>query len=304
MQHYNPIQIKGILARIIFQKDSFLIGCFEEVVEGVDFHQQFIALGSIINPQINLEYILTGRWEDVPRYGSQFKFSSFETIQPSDTNGIYKYIVRICKFVGPTVGTRIVEEFGEQTLDIMKADPEMIATKIKGITFERAKEIQITLLENESNEKLMVELESLLDVPGVRKNLPAELIKKYKSNAAEAIKNNPYILTEFHGIGFPLADRVALHIGYARDGIERKKAATLYCMKQNMKIDGNVWIRNSDLINKIREFIQVPDLSEGIYALIDEEVIVSENGYFALAWSATDESYIAEKVLQIWRGAA
>ena len=312
----ESIQICAFLTRIIFEKNEtgFLIGSFEQrtkndenkddkmpdFLSGVDY-LNFSALGSIINPQVGMEYKLTGEWGDDSRFGKQFKFSSFETVKPTDTNGIFKYIVRICKFVGATVGTKIVDEFGDQALVIMKTDPFQVADKIRGITALRATEIQATLLDNEATEAQMVELVTLLDIPGMRKALPTELIKRFKANAVGALNKNPYILTEFNGVGFPLADRVALNIGYARDGVERKKAAALHCIKESQQQDGNVWTLNTDLVSRMQEYIQVPDLSEGIHALLEAGTLVNDENYFAMAGPAADEAYIAKKIYEMMK---
>lgn len=281
--------IEGKLDRIIFKNDSgFIIGAF------LDQHNnKFTAVGNMINPQIDMDYFFSGYWVEDHRYGEQFKFSSYETILPMDENGIYKYIVRVCKFVGSTIGNAIVNAYGAKTLEIMKNDPDRLAMEISGITLDRAKEIQAILMENEANEKIMVELETLLDVPGMRKNLPGELIKIFKSNAAEKVKQNPYVLTRFHGVGFPLADRVALNVGYARDAISRKEAATMHCLHQNMQ-EGSTWIAINDLVCKINELIQVPGLEDGIKTLCDSGVIVREGDFVALADPAADEAFVAD----------
>lgn len=287
-------QLEGVLNRIIFQNDTgFIIGAF------LDRHNnKFTAIGSMINPQVNMGYILDGYWTEDHKYGEQFRFSSYETVMPVDTNGIFKYIVRICRFVGVAKGNLIVDRYGDKTLEVMKTDPERLAADIPGITVDRAKTIQAVLLENEINEKIMVELESILDIPGMRKSLPGDLIKTYKSEAAEQVKANPYILTRFHGIGFPLADRVALHIGFARDSIFRKEAATMHCLKQNMQ-EGSIWIAVDDLIKHIQELIQVPGLEDGIATLFDVGAIVKENGCVALAGPAEDENYIADMIVSM-----
>lgn len=299
-------QIKAVLKRIIFQKPEtgFIIGSFQraEVFDAPEDTFQddlpFSGLGNIINPQVGMEYLLTGEWGESPQYGKQFKIKSFSTLLPADPNGIYKYIVRICKFVGPTIGARLVETYGAETLNMMRTEPAKIAREIAGINYDRAIEIQGTLIENEATESVIVELEAMLDIPGMRKALPGELIKKFGSNAAEAVKQNPYILIQFSGISFILADRVAMKLGYARDGIERKKAAAMHCVDQDGVLRGDVWVHESVLEAEMKELIQVNDLMAGVAALVECEKLVEDNGHFALPRRAYDEAYIAEKVTE------
>lgn len=289
--------IEATLTKIIFKNDNgFIIAAFLD-----HKNNKITALGNMINPQVNMDYILSGYWTEDYKFGEQFKFSSYESIVPVDTSGIFKYIVRVCKYVGGAVGNKIVDKYGEKTLSVMKTNPEKLAHEISGITLDRAKKIQASLLENEATEKIMVELETILDVHGMRKNLPGELIKTYKSNAAEAVKQNPYILSNFRGISFFLADLVALNIGYARDSVYRKSAAAYHVMLENQQA-GSVWIRREDLLTGINELIQVPVLIEGVESLEKDSVIIEDSGCYALIGAAEDEMLIGDIVVEMAGG--
>jgi ATP-dependent exoDNAse (exonuclease V) alpha subunit len=146
--------INGILSRIHFHKDGFLIGRLNSG-EGV--------LGGMDNPCLGQEYRFRGDWVDNPKYGRQFKFLSYQIEVPQTADGIYRYIVKTAKWVGPEIGRHIVEAFGEKTLMVLKHDPLHVANSIKGITLERAQEISEMLIENEYTEAAQVELEGILD---------------------------------------------------------------------------------------------------------------------------------------------
>ncbi|HAR33867.1 MAG TPA: hypothetical protein DCR95_07205 [Desulfobacter sp.] len=292
--------ITGELQRVIWQHpdNGFMIGSI------LSDRQNITVKGNMLNPQKGITYKLTGQWVSDKKYGDQFQIKSFQTVQPIDPESIYKYLVRICKYVGPATGNALVDEFGESTLEILKTNPGHVSDKIKGLSLEKAIEIQGFLLANELNEKVMVELWGMLDIPGMRKALPGELVEKYQSNAADVVKKNPYILTDFSGVGFPLADRVALNIGYAPDGIERKKAVVLYCMEQIGQLAGDVWISRQGIIEKVKEFVNVPDIQSGIDELINIGAIMEEQGFYALFGLAESEMYIAKKITQALRCAA
>ncbi|MFH1152652.1 MAG: helix-hairpin-helix domain-containing protein [Pseudomonadota bacterium] len=282
--------IQGILERIVFQGEGgFLIGNFK--VPGNPF--LITAKGTVMSPQVGVEYKLTGEWVSDPRYGDQLRIDRYETIMPQDKSGIFKYLVRICQYVGPSIGNDLVNRYGEETINILKTDPGRVALETRGITPARAEEIKEALLANEVNERVQVELEALLNIPGMRKSLIGDLIEEYKDNAPAMVKGNPYFLTQFHGIGFMLADRVAIiKVGIPRDHIERKKAAAIHSIKKNME-DGNVWIHRNDLLSMVKKLIQVPDPEDGINELIQTGVFEEENGCLALATAAADERLIA-----------
>jgi len=190
------------------------------------------------------------------------------------------------------VGNRLLDAYGTQTLTVMKNDPERVAADIPGLTLERAKEIQATLIAGELDEAVMVDLENLLDVPGMRKSLAGDLVKEFGNNAGDVIRGNPYLLTSFAGIGFALADRVALNLGYPRDGIERKKAATVHAMGEVIK-EGSIWINRQELVERVREFIQITNLEAGMEALVAEEVFTTKDGDVAFRGYAYDEKDVA-----------
>jgi len=287
----EEIKKTGTLSRIIYKNDNgFMIGSFTD----------FTAVGSMINPELSMNYTLTGQFEENPTHGKQFKFSSYETVLPSDESGIFKYIVKSCKFVGWKTGNKIIEAYGENTLEILRTDPARVSSEISGITQDRAKEIMGKLLENEKLEKVLVELETLLAVPGMRKNLPTELVKKYKSNAAEVVKDNPYILIIFRGISFFMADSVALKLGINPSSINRRKAAIWHVLTEIMQ-EGSIWISEQDLIFKTRSLIQIDGVLEAAQDLIKNHKIVEKNGYYAKSIPAFEEQKIAEKIMVLLR---
>lgn len=290
--------ITGELTRIVFSNETgFLIGSFKTLKTDEllgTMLDTFTATGTIVNPQILMTYKLFGSWTNNPRYGEQFAFTRFETEVPSDPDGIFKYLVRCCKYVGSTVGQALVNKYGPQTIEIMKTDPDRVAKDISGITKARASEIQKTLVENEANEKVMIELEALLDVQGMLKNLPGKLYTEYLANAAEKVKENPYRLIRFPMVGFALADRVALHIGFSRTSIERKKAAALHIMAENAQ-NGNTWINVKTLLQNMVDLLQIVGLEDGINALVHDGIIILEDQHVAFRGPATDERLIASK---------
>ncbi|MCP3944960.1 MAG: hypothetical protein GY710_26260 [Desulfobacteraceae bacterium] len=286
-------QIEGTLDWVFFNyHPGAMAGSFLD-----QQYKKFSALGTMLNPQIGFGYILTGNWEEHTKYGKQFKFSAYKTILPTDKRLIYNYIVRV-RHVGPSVGNAIVDEYGSRTLEMLKHHPEEVVKKFPGITTDRAKAIQKTLIENEANEHVMIELLSILDVPGMRKDLSAKLIDAYKSDAAEMVKKNPYILTAFSGISFPLADRVALNIGFKRDSLFRKKSATMHIIAENMQA-GSTWIYKDDLHIKMSELIQVPNLDDGVKSLVEQNVLIEEDDNYVLSSIAKDECLIADMLIRL-----
>jgi exodeoxyribonuclease V alpha subunit len=262
--------------------------------------KSFSCLGNMNNPVEGMEYQLSGKWSNHPDFGKQFKFDSYTPVKPSDTNGIYKYLVRTVKWVGPIMAERLINIYGDETLDVLREDPEMVAAEIQGLTEKKALEIQETLIENEQIETVLVELMKILDIPGLRKSLPTELIRKYGLNAADKLRKNPYIIINFQGSGFMIADRLAMHVlNISNNSMFRIKAAVKYAMEQDLHT-GNVWITRQDLYFTVKELIgDLKEIDDGIDELLISEVIVDApglNNWLAFAKMDEDETYISTTI--------
>jgi len=81
-------------------------------------------------------------------YGEQFKIESFEKIMPKTINALINYLGSgMIKGVGPATAKRIVKKFGEETIMVMRTEPQRLAT-VKGITQGRAMESAKNLFKN------------------------------------------------------------------------------------------------------------------------------------------------------------
>ena len=66
-----------------------------------------------------------GRWVHNPKYGRQFKVEQFEKKLPADAGAILRYLSsRAIKGIGPKTAKRIVDEFGEDTFDVLENHPD------------------------------------------------------------------------------------------------------------------------------------------------------------------------------------
>ena len=285
--------ITGNLANIRFSKNGFLIGILSsgEAVKG-----------DMSEPIIGQEYRLTGDWEDHPIHGRQFKFDRYVTETPRDAEGVYRYLVRVAKWVGPIVGRRIVQTFGDDALAILKQDPQRAAEKIKGLTLDRAEEISRNLLANEDRESAAIELESMLGGLHLPKNTITTLIETHHSEAPARVRQIPYsTLMDVRGIGFTLADRVAVSpaVGYDRDGVERRMAASLHVLQEAATGLGHTWLPGEKLIKEVQELIGFPPGPDVRVKLIEDEKIQVRDTMVALSKLADDERDVAGFIHQM-----
>ena len=139
------MQIKGQIDEIIYQNEvnGYTICTIEteenEIITAVGY-LPFINVGDTLK--------LEGNFVTHQEYGEQFKITTFEKQIPETKEALEKYLSGgVIKGVGPTTAKRIVEKFGEETIPILKFEPDKLST-IKGISKGKAKEIS-----EEFNEK-------------------------------------------------------------------------------------------------------------------------------------------------------
>jgi len=298
--------ITATLKQIKFQNsEDFCIATFLSKKTDDYAPFAFSGLGTIKNPLQDITYQLAGSWANHSNFGKQFKFNSYRLIKPVNVKGIYKYLMKICDGVGPTIAASLVDLYQEKTLQTLKSCPELVAAEIKGLTEKKALKAKEALIWHEQEEQIMIELLGILNIPGLRKNLPSLLITKYGLSAMEELKRNPYIITEFKGTSFMVADKLALQsFKIPFDSFFRIKTAILYLIQNDLS-QGNVWMPQKKLINLLKELIGPSEnekellikFKKAIHALIDTFKIVKNNqAWITLKKMDENETYISKQI--------
>lgn len=289
-------KVEGVLSNIIFRNEDnhFLIGRFETQQEW------FKAKGTMITPQLDLSYTLWGEWKENHQYGPTFEFATYEVSYPVTRRELERYIVRTAKWVGPVVAKDLLDTYGTDVLKVLKTMPNEVAATIRGITLERALEVQRMILENEDQEKTLLQLESLLGGLG-RKSLPIMAFQKFGKEAPDLIKKNPYILIEIRGIGFPTADLIAMERVKIEPDSPFRKAACINHVVDQFHHKGNTWIPTDVLKNGVNELIS-RTAEDQLQEMIENEVLVREQDDITTVDLFKDEEYISKKLFMLQKG--
>ena len=292
------------LDRIIWQRESSIIGRFSKPVDaglGLDFTDDFTALGNCSGPEVGLSYTLReGVWKDNSYQGKitkQFHFESAIVEKPRDVMGICIFLQKRFEGIGPARARQITDEYGSDTIDILRDDPAR-AGKDFSFLVGIAEKISSDLKAMEDEEKVIIELlQMFAGIKGLPKNLPYLLFDDHKADAPAWIRADPYRLTKFRGVGFLLADQVAMGpVKIPPDSILRKRAATEYALKEFQRSSGSVWILRDDLSIKIMGLIGI-NADAGISALIDDGVLVGEyDGWITFRKDHENEFLISDTI--------
>lgn len=216
------------------------------------------------------EWRFMGEWSDHPRFGRQFKFSSAVRDVPASGVALADYIDEVCPNVGPNRARAIVDKYGAQTLEILKTTPMRVADEISGITRPRALDIQEALMAAVGDETLTLGILEYLGQDGTQ-SLVSRIKEAWGLKAIQVIQETPYRLTEIWGIGFPTADRIAMHHKIPRDSLDRIAAGMVHVLAQAASNDGHTCLPVAEFILDTADLL---DLSpDPIAMVIDTDTI-------------------------------
>jgi exodeoxyribonuclease V alpha subunit len=218
---------------------------------------------------------IEGTWEIHPKYGQQFKIRTYEETLPATIDGIKKYLRSgIVKGIGPSTADKMINHFKTEVFDIIEKYPEKLL-EIEGIGKAKAASICNAWKYNHAARGLM----QLLQNAGVKTSYCAKILKQYGTDAEDVIRNDPYCLTvDIPGIGFYLADRIALNLGVSNDDPTRVRACIVHVMQQFTN-EGHVFAYEHQLIEHCRRLYQLEaDIIEySIETLAAGKELVVEN---------------------------
>lgn len=206
---------------------------------------------------------LTGKWATHSKHGRQFAVELCEQSLPATTEGIKRYLGSgMIRGVGKVMAERIVNRFGEETLDVIEYEPQRLQS-ILGIGKKRVGQIMKAWEEQRAIKDVMIFLQS----HGVSTNLATKIYKKYGDASLPVVQNTPYkLVQDVYGIGFKTADKIAQALGLAADDPNRIEAGIAYTLNR-MAEDGHVYMPQETLEPEAAEILGLE--TEKVTAVID-----------------------------------
>jgi exodeoxyribonuclease V alpha subunit len=196
------------------------------------------------------EYVeATGAWVQHRDYGTQFKADGLRTMPPHTREGIVKYLGSgLVKGIGPHFARKIVDVFGERTLEVIDESPTYLK-EVKGIGARRIQLIRESWRQQKAVRGIMVFLQS----HGVGTARAVRIYKTYGERALELVRANPFRLAaDVWGFGFQTADELAQRLGIDRASPLRARAALRYILQQ-LSTEGHVGFPEDGVIDRTAE---------------------------------------------------
>lgn len=242
-------EINGTVDRIIFRNEQNGYSVIEVSVGD----ELVTAVGTMPYISVGEDVKLLGVFKSHPTFGEQFTVEICERSIPTTTAAILKYLSSgAIKGIGPSTACKLVERFGEKTLEIIEKEPEELA-KIKGITRQKAQKM------SEELNKLFG-IRDLMEYLGKYGITPEETIKIYKvyeQDAVELINKNPYLLCEEPiQISFERADKLAHSLEHPQENACRIRAGIVYILTHNMN-NGHTCLPQDKLLEAAANFLEI-----------------------------------------------
>ena len=239
-----------------------------------------------------------GRWVHNPKYGRQFAVERYERVLPADVNTILRYLAsRAIKGIGPRTAQKIVDEFGEDTFDVIENHPDWLS-QIPGISRRKAEEISEDFKQKSGIRSAMMFFRDYFGAA-----LTMRIYKRWGSSAVDRAKQNPYILCdEIEGIGFEKADHMARELGHTGDSPERLSSGLAYVLRANAMQNGHVCLPEDKLLSAAETMLGgTPEqLRESLDILLFSGRLVRASfggtSYIYEKYAYESEQYIATKL--------
>ena len=292
------MELVGEVGDIIYynETNSYMIAEFdtEEEQTTIVGYLPFVASAD------NLKVI--GNFVEHKKYGRQFKVETFEKLMPQTVGALEKYLANgNIKGVGEALAKRIVSRFGEDTINIIKTEPQRLA-EVKGISKAKAIDIAESFLENWEDWQIVGFLE--------RFGIGAEFAKKVYEllgiNAIEQIEQDPYILIDIaRGVDFKQIDKMALDLGISYDNDKRIRSGIKYALIR-ATYNGHACVIKENLIEFVISLLDVmsENIEDGLIELrANDEIVIEERNDGTGTWIYLSNFYYTEQeiVLRIKR---
>lgn len=245
----------GTVERIIFENPNnffriLLLDIEDTDAEFDDF--EIIVTGTMADIMEGQDYTFWGTLVQHPKYGEQLKVTRYERAKPT-SKGLVKYFASDhFKGIGVKTAQKIVDLYGDNTIDQILADPGRLVT-INGLSSANREAFVSKLRQNYGTEMLLSKLAEY----GIPNKLALQIQDTYKEETLEIVQKYPYQLVEdIQGIGFKIADQLAEQLGIESDAPERFRAGLVHTLFSQSMETGDTYIEARDLLSHTIDLLE------------------------------------------------
>lgn len=245
----------GTIERIIFENPSsffriLLLNIDDTDADFDDF--EIIVTGTMADIIEGEDYTFWGNLVQHPKYGEQLKLIRYERAKPT-SKGLVKYFSSDhFKGIGVKTAQKIVDLYGDNTIDTVLAEPEKLHD-IVGLSAKNREAFIMKLRQNYGTERVLAKLSEY----GISNKLAFQIQDFYKEETLEIVEHYPYQLVEdIQGIGFKIADQLAQSLGIESTAPERFRAGLLHTLLTQSMEKGDTYLEAKELLEHTIELLE------------------------------------------------
>ena len=245
----------GTIERIIFENPSsfFRILLLDIDDTDADFDDfEIIVTGTMADIMEGEDYTFWGNLVQHPKYGEQLKITRYERAKPT-SKGLVKYFSSDhFKGIGVKTAQKIVDLYGDNTIDKVLAEPEKLKD-IAGLSAKNREAFIMKLRQNYGTERVLAKLSEY----GISNKLAFQIHDFYKEETLEIVEQFPYQLVEdIQGVGFKIADQLAQSLGIESTAPERFRAGLLHTLLTQSMEKGDTYLEAKELLEHTIELLE------------------------------------------------
>ena len=263
--------LRGTVSAVVYQNEE---NGYAVLRLKTDEGETVTVVGTIPLLAVGERLAVTGKWMRHASYGQQFAADFLERQMPDGADEILAYLSsRAIRGIGPMTAKKLVARFGSQTLEVLEKHPEQLA-ELPGFSAAKAAQINEAFCAQVGLRRLIEFL--------VGYHLPPELAMRlyqcYGELAVDAVKDDPYLLTEpFFGADFALVDQFALAMGVEADDPRRVEAGVVFELRHNTG-NGHVFLPLNKLMAATAQLLGLDetDAAQAVARLTENDRLIAE----------------------------
>lgn len=286
------------IERVTYQSDDGSFTIARVLLDEPKGHPTTI-LGDLpgIGPGLRLR--AEAEWVRHPKYGKQLRVSSFTILEMHDAAGILRYLSSgAVDGLGPALAQRIVEHFGDQTIQILDTAPHRLI-EIHGIGKSTAGKVSEVWGKNRKMREAMLFLHGL----GIGSGFGGRIYRQYGGDTMRVVREEPYrLVREVKGIGFATADGLAQALGLDPSHPARLAAGLSHVLDRATD-EGHLYLPSEALLHQAEKLLAVEQeaIGEELELSIGRGEVIDEEGRIYAPELYACECEVGERLLALSR---
>ncbi len=276
--------IKGKIKKVIFQNNDngYIVALFRiketddpELKEKIN--KTITITGTFSEANIDISLTLHGEYKNNEKFGPQFVSYSYEIEKPTTADAITEFLASsFINACGEKTAKRIVDAYGEFTLDKIKEGPENLVAI--GLPLIKSQKIYNSLINYNKSSEAIIKLQNL----GFTIEECSRIYPKFKDRIDDIFNDSFYDLKDI--ITFSRLDSIYIN-NYGDNTLVRIKACLLEAMQILSMSAGDTFYYKEEIAKSLNQnfniFLSDESFDETIDILKEENLVVQiDRRYF------------------------